>query len=63
MINDVVFLFVDELELEGAGNGGGKGKRRDEAARKSFCGIEYRGGAELSDANAANRKFPAKKKG
>jgi hypothetical protein len=26
MINDVVFLFIDELELKGAGNCGGKGE-------------------------------------
>jgi hypothetical protein len=62
-VNDVVLLFVDELESEGAGNGGGKGEGRDESARKSFCGIEYCGGAKLPDANAANRKFPAEKKG
>jgi hypothetical protein len=28
MINNIVFFFVDEFELEGAGNCGGKGERR-----------------------------------
>jgi hypothetical protein len=63
MINDVVFFFIDELELKGFVKSLRQSVRRFKSAGVYFGSVKLRGGAEFLDADAADRQFPADKKG